>query len=253
MVPRKRNPALRKSQDALWAEFQKLLELIRPPVDVLLVLGDAIEGPQRSFRGIELIEPDLMGQCEMAVAALAKFEAHSVYMVRGSPYHVGEAEEFEDLIAEKLQAEIANEMILTIEGVRFHLAHFVQRSTVPHGRATPLAREWVVNVLMGERGAVQRVDVLLRGHVHYYTFVGGSEWLAMSAPALSFGGGKIRRRSRGLTDFGLILFEIEKGEYHWKAWAKPVMTKTDLLVRTFRRHERKGSPPPSPSPSRLDG
>ncbi|MEM3554254.1 MAG: hypothetical protein QXU79_00315 [Candidatus Micrarchaeaceae archaeon] len=230
---------LHRAQNDMWRRYSELVEhVVRPPVDVLFTLGDLVEGPQSAFRGVELVEPDVLGQCEMAAQVLRMMEARTVYMVRGSLYHVGEAEEFEDVIAKELGADIANEMLVRVDKVTFHLEHFVGRSSIVHGRATPLARDWLVNVLLASHGAMERAQVILRGHVHYHAYVGGTGWLAMAVPALCYGGGKIRRRVKGMAEFGLVVFEVDGGEFRWVAEATPVVHEC-AVVREVRPREAK--------------
>lgn len=220
---RKRNPAVAKIQRAIWDEFTQLVEAVKPPVDVLFALGDLIEGQQEKIRGVELLAPDRDEQTEMAVEAIKVFEPREIIMVRGSPYHVGMEEEWEDMVAKAVGAEIFDEVAVQYGGVVFDLAHYVGRSIVPYGRATPVAREWVMNRLLATYGQESKADVILRGHVHYAVFVGGADWLAMTVPALGVCGGKIRRQRRGWVEFGLVIFDVEGGEYQWRLIARPVV------------------------------
>ena len=56
--------------------------------DVLLFLGDAIEGQNRKQFGLGTWTSDLWTQCDHAAALLEMWGAREVYMVRGSGYHV---------------------------------------------------------------------------------------------------------------------------------------------------------------------
>lgn len=219
----------KKAQKKLWEFFTTALDdLVKPPVDVALILGDTVEGPQEKYRGIELLVPSVHDQCLIAAEVIKMLEAKMVYMVRGSPYHSGMAEEYEDLVAKEVGAKIADEMLVKVGDVWFHLKHFTGRSSIPHGKATPLARDWLIQVLVAARSQNPSANVLLRGHVHYYAFTGGVDWLAMSVPALCLSSSKTSRRTRGGTEVGLVVFEVEGGDWRWEARVAPVTEQCEM-------------------------
>ena len=82
----------------------------------------------------------------------------------------------------------------------------------------PLVKR-LVNGLWAARGEYPLADVIIRSHVHYHNFCGGSDWLAMTTPALQGYGSKYgARRCTGLVDVGMVHFDIwSKERWEWKA------------------------------------
>jgi len=234
-VSPKRDKALRSVQEELFRRYEETVIKVGTPVDAVFGLGDFIAGEERADRGVELIEPDQAEQCNMAVDLLRKWQAKQYFLVRGSPYHGGQREEWEDKIAEELDAPIANELYVEAGGLTFNLRHTVGRTSIPHGVGTPLAREWLVRTLMAARNEVPKADILLRGHTHYYAYVGGPDWMVMNLPALCAGSGKLARRAHGWTNFGLVVFEVEGGEYAWRAYVAAIKSPHAKRLRIERK------------------
>ena len=188
-------------------------------VDILIVNGDAIDGRGEASGGTELIYPDRNDQVEMAVAAIKHIGAGKILMSYGTPYHTGKFEDWEDQIAREVKAEkIGGEDSIDINGTIFNYRHHVGRSSVPHGRHTAVSREKLWNTLWAERGEYPRADIIIRSHVHYFNYAGGSDWLAMTTPALQGYGSKYgNRKVTGTVDIGMVVFNVAKnGDYAWK-------------------------------------
>ena len=141
------------------------------------------------------------------------------FLSHNTPYHVGKLDDYEDLLAEHLGATIKDHPFFTIGGVTFDAKHKVGSSSVPYSRGTSIARDRLWNVLWAERGEQPKADVILRSHVHYHSYVGGPGWVAMTTPALQAAGTKYGGRAcSGTVDWGVIVFEVEDGEFDWKAY-----------------------------------
>jgi len=72
-------------------------------------------------------------------------------MVRGTAYHTGSCEDWEDMIARAVGAKIADRMWVRVNGVVFDLRHHIGSSLLPHTRGIPLSRERLLNSLWSER------------------------------------------------------------------------------------------------------
>ena len=214
---------LRVWQQRLWRAFARTLEQVRPPVDVLFCLGDLVEGPQASWRGAELVTTSLVEQCEIAAAVIRMFEARHIYIARGTPIHVGEDENWENVIARAVGAEAAPVINVDVSRVRFNLRHRASRSTVLHGAGTPLARSWLNEAWAEIRRGGRAPAVALRGHTHRFAYIGMREWLAMSLPALGLGGGRLSQIYEGDLDWGVVLWHVDGGEYQWRALVQPTV------------------------------
>jgi hypothetical protein len=167
----------------------------------------------------------------MAVDAVAASKAKKVIIVAGTAYHVGQGEDFEELIAESAKAEaFSGQEFVEVDGVIFHFKHHVGSSSIPHGRHTPVARDAVWNALWAEQGRQPRARVICRSHVHYFSHCGGSNWDGFTTPALQAANTYYGRRCSGLVDFGFLVFKCHKGGFTWEArLLKPAAERAHLL------------------------
>lgn len=214
------NTEIGKIQRELWIWWETSLQSFGP-FDAALWLGDLIDGSGRRSGGTECITTDRLEQCQIAascIKAVPMCEGGKHVTVKGTPYHVGDEEDFEDVVASLVgNMTIGGHEWAEVNGVVFDLKHKTGGSQVPHGRHTAIARERLWNVLWSERDYAPRADIILRGHVHYHNFCGGSDWLAMTMPALQGPGSKYGvRQCSGTIDVGFITFDIdEEGSYAW--------------------------------------
>jgi hypothetical protein len=201
----------------LWKYFAEKIEELQP-IDVLIYNGDAIDGKGAKSGSTELLTADRTEQVDMAAASILFCKATEVYMSYGTSYHAGAQEDWENEVAKGAGAvKIGSHDYLDVNGLVFSYRHFISKSSIPHGRATPLARERLWNVLWSEWGEYPKADVLLRSHVHYFAYTGGFGWLGVITPALQGRGTKYGARvCSGTVDFGLIHFDVtSKEDWEW--------------------------------------
>lgn len=214
-------------------DFYESNAIKRGPFDVVIANADLIDGKGERSDGVELIEPDRLEQVKMAEMALRVLlhDKTDLIMTYGTPYHTGTGEDFESVIANNLNAKsIGNIAHVEIEGVIFEAKHHVGGSQVPHTRHTAVARERLWNVLWNEAGISPKANVILRSHVHYFTYCGGSDWVAMTTPALQGLGSRFgARRMSGVVDFGFITFTVEDGKFEWE----PILAKVEAQKSTL--------------------
>lgn len=200
-----------------YSLYKATIESLKP-IDILLVNGDTIDGRGEKSGGTELLRSDRNVQVAMAAAIINDCQADKIVMSYGTPYHTGDAEDYEDQLADKVKAlEINGHGFLDIDGLIIDYKHKVGSSSVPYGRYTQIAKEKVWNSLWAEFDEVPNSDVTIRSHVHYFGYAGRYGWLGVTTPALQGHGTKYgERQMSGTTDWGLIHFDIEaKGEYTW--------------------------------------
>lgn len=213
-----------KVQRALWGAYVDMLKDVGR-VDCLVVNGDAIDGRGKKSGGTEQIEPDRLEQVSMAEHCIRAAKTKQVRLTYGTGYHVSEdGEDIESVLAKNIgAADIGSHTWLDAEGVVIDCRHHCGSSGIPHGRGTAAARERLWNVLWSDKGQCPRARVIVRSHVHYHSFVGGADWVAMTTPALQGLGSKYgARRCSGTVDFGMILIHCEKGNYSWQAHTRNV-------------------------------
>jgi len=202
----------------MWDKFSKAVYDLRP-IDILVTNGDLIDGRGERQGSLELIVLDRVLQSQMAVQIIQHVQAEKLFMTRGTDYHTGKEENWEDIVSNDLKAErIGDVLNLDVNGLLFNFRHHIGGSQTPLGRTTPLARESAWNALWHVRQDFPLADVIVRSHVHYASYAGGPGWLAMTTPALQGYGTRYgERRLSGLIDFGITWFDVaSKEDFQWK-------------------------------------
>ncbi len=201
----------RKNQEEMWYAYKKI---VTPGVDVLFVLGDAIDGTgQKHNWQNELITSDRIEQIEIATRVINEWKAKKVIMVYGTPTHTGETEDWEKLIQERIpNSYIASSIFCKIEGLKFHAKHHAASSSSPQGINTALTREVVWNLIRQDTQDEPRADILLRGHTHRFTYIDSFGKIGISCPALQLPLGKSSRLFGGWTDWGCLTMAVHNKE-----------------------------------------
>jgi predicted phosphodiesterase len=205
--------ALNRQQKKLLREWERLASEFSP-ADVIILLGDLIDGPQTRERLGTLKLQNVAHQVDAFVQLFkGTWRWRRLYVVRGTSYHVEvQGVHAEELIARALGAEKVDSgkfsdyvLNLRIHDKILNCAHHVGFSRVPHLRATPVLRELVLN-----NGA----DIIARGHVHYYLEVRAGERIAFTCPSWQLPAPfQLRRGTFGLpTEVGIVVAEIEEGK-----------------------------------------
>jgi hypothetical protein len=199
------------------------------PIDILVVNGDAVEGKGKKSGGNELIHPDRFKQAKIAAEAIQFCDAKTIRLIRGTPYHTGSNEDFENAVRLELQLPenaIEDHAWFDINGVIFSIRHFVGSSTIPHGRFTPLARAKLWNTIWhAEHDLQPDARFIIRSHVHYC--VGcyeGDRWEAFTTPALQAAATKYGAlRCEGLVHWGFVYMDIfDDGSVKREFCIKPI-------------------------------
>ena len=216
----------------IWRWFKRTVNKLSP-IDILIVNGDAVDGKGPASGGTEQLYMDRNDQVEMAVAVIRTIDAKKIVMSYGTGYHTGKLEDWEDAIAREVGAEkIGGEDTIDVNGLLINYRHHVGRSTIPHGRFTPIAKEMLWNMLWAERGEYPLADVLIRSHVHYFTHCGDGDWLAVTTPALQGYGTKLGgRRMTGTVDIGVFILDVfSKEKYTWRSKRLKLRVKEPLSM-----------------------
>ena len=196
-------------QIELWEEYKKIIKYLQP-IDVLMVNGDCIDGRGERSGGTELITTNRQEQVNMAATCINLCDAKKVVLTRGTPYHVGSQEDWEDELADKVNAfKVGDHEFYEVNGVTFDVKHHIGSSTIPHGRHTAMARDAMWNAIWAEYEMQPKGQIILRSHVHYYSRSGGVDWEGFTLPALQGMGSKYGAKiCSGLIHWGLIWFDV---------------------------------------------
>ena len=216
----KRREKWAELQSACWKWFCAEASKLRP-IHLLILMGDMIDGAGSRTGGTELIVTDRNAQVDMALKWIRWLKPKNTIMVHGTPYHAGDVEDMEDIIAGQLECKIGDHEWPEVNGVVFDCKHFLPGSSIPHGKGTALLREDLWNALWHEFDEQPRADILVRAHVHWYLGLDGVRrgrpWRATTIPALQGMGTKFgARRMSQHVDFGFVHVDVtDKGDWTW--------------------------------------
>lgn len=206
-----------ESQRLHWQYFKDNVDALAP-FDAALWNGDLIDGKGRRSGGTEQIATDRNEQADMAAECIDVVGAPVNIITYGTPYHTGEDEDWEDTVADRVNAnKIGGHEWVEINGVVFDLKHKVGSSGIPHGRATAVKRSRLWANEWARRGEFPSSNILIRSHVHYFDANLNADELNITTPALQGPGTKYGvRQCEGTVDFGFLFFDIHKdGSYSW--------------------------------------
>jgi hypothetical protein len=169
-------------QTEAWGWFTSACERLKP--DTVVGVGDMIDGKGKRSGGTEQVSGSWRCQTKMAVELIEATGAKRVILVYGTPYHTGEEDDYEDLIVDKLTdrgmfATISGHEFIKVHNITFDVKHKIGASSIPHGRSTALMKSKLWNSMWAERNQQPNCDVLIRGHVHYFDYVGNSLYGSM--------------------------------------------------------------------------
>jgi hypothetical protein len=177
------------------------------PYDGGLFVGDLIEGSGTRSGGSELITTDRIEQCKIAVDCLKVIpfkKGAKKYIQRGTPYHVGVCEEFEDIIAKEIKADkIENHGYYSCEKAVISAKHHIGSAYSPLSDGTPLLREYTWAQKWALDYGFPLPTVIIRAHVHNFTVMQKLSCLMFTLPALQGLGSKFGSKLCSRTvDFG---------------------------------------------------
>ena len=192
-----------------WQWFSQTIRRLQP-INIAIGNGDLIDGRQEKNGGNELLNCDRHIQVKMAARIVNLLEADKVYLSTGTPYHTGKLEGWENMVAEKSNAEIANIIKIDVNGCKINARHKTGRSSVPHGKYTQLALQSLWEDLKVVGTDEGKVNILIRSHVHYTSAItSGNNRLALTTPALQGATDYGEKECTGIVDFGITFIDID--------------------------------------------
>lgn len=197
---------------ALWKWFSAEAKALGH-VDGLVGLGDLVEGKGRKNAGADNLTSNMVTQTKMAAKCIEQFDAEKRMFIRGTPYHVGEEDQWEDVIADFLDDPITDKAYASMYGHTFYLRHKIGKSGAPAGWATAPAKELTWNVLNSVTQLTPDIDVCMYAHIHEYTVLHKWGRTAVTSPALqlpntSFGA----KNMNGNYDVGFLHIDFYENE-----------------------------------------
>lgn len=205
--PRYKALAAFQRESYLW--FYNQIERLKP-FHSAFYNGDLIDGRGERSGGSELTTTDRSIQADIAVSIIRQVNASHNYITYGTPYHTGNSEDYELLIAKDVDATIASELNVNINNVIFNVKHKVGGSGTPYGNATPLLKAQLWQKLWADKEERQSANYVVRSHMHRYVKleIAGDKH-AMVLPALQGAMSKYgQRQCEGNVDFGFGYVDI---------------------------------------------
>lgn len=205
-------------QRKAWEFFEKGIKQFAP-YDTIFCNGDLIDGAGEANKGVELITSDRLKQSDMAINVLKKVLLISnsppkMFFTRGTPYHTGKGEDYENVIAKEFwdggKKNIDETLLVDIGGVIFDLKHKISGSSNAAYRVGAPAK-LIVNAMLEENYQDRpKADCFIRSHVHYHTIVGLMDRVALTTPGLQINSSFGQRQCSGIIDFGFVVIDVDK-------------------------------------------
>jgi hypothetical protein len=207
-------PKLASLQSEAWTWYVKNVTR-HGPYDMVVCNGDAIDGRGERSGGTELISADRYDQCTIAETCIkrAMTKGTKLLMTYGTPYHTGDQEDWEGLIATDLNAiKIGAHEWLEYGGLVFDFKHHIGGSATPYTRGNSVSKDSLWNRLWAEAGLQPKSDILVRSHVHHRVCIDDPDLgLRLTTAALQTMGSKYgARRCSGTVHFGFEVFDIDR-------------------------------------------
>lgn len=216
-------------QEQFWNWYMYEVKQIGK-VDFLVHNAETIDGPGgKDTMGLWTTDVDEQAEC--AAAVIDVWDAKKRYMTRGSKYHSAGVTKYDDMVANKVEAYIDDEIRLNVSGKRFQFRHVAPRSNTTYGQPSQVYKEVVRESVQALHDEYDAADVVVRSHNHYHFEVHSSKKIAYATPALELPRVKgVKRGSAypiGLMtqyyDMGLTYIEVtDSGEVFFRPRFFPV-------------------------------
>ena len=193
-----------------WCVVRDMVQ--KKNIDVLCLNGEPIDGSNKKTNASGTWTSSIQKQLDDAERLIKMYKWQEIVMTRGSRYHVSVDNNFhEEVLAQRLQAypysglfqkatnskqesknvgTIAPQytdfyLLFKLGGKRFNVCHHVGYNRTELYRTTALARETAVMEFAAGKWFPkgERIDILVRSHVHYYVQIRFSERIAFTTPA----------------------------------------------------------------------
>jgi hypothetical protein len=214
----------RKVQERCWRFWVDSLAVIGKP-DIIVLLGDLIDGTAHRNGGRELISASMKTQQEMAVKMLASIGKPRIGAIGayGTGYHTGKEYDFEDAVAASIGAKLHNVAQFRVNGHLFQARHKTATTDNPCGGDIALRKQMVSAVQWAHENGGEIPDTIVRAHAHTWRTVGGAKMEGVSLPGLQawtiYGG----RECSGIVHYGVAWCDVtDNGETTWQKGLLPL-------------------------------
>jgi len=165
-----------------WVKYAEKLS----PVDIMILIGDLVEGPQNKEKLGTLTLQNVQHQAMAFIELMKYWKWNKLYVIRGTEYHTEvPGVNVEEWIAQMLNAVPSSKWSEQRRSVkdlnlnvkfkqgknmktikRIHFGHTVGVSIIPNYEFTPIVREaWLAKMYDELYG---KYDIIVRGHLHRF-------------------------------------------------------------------------------------
>lgn len=195
----------------LYDKWKEMIKYVGP-IDVLVVNGDSVEGPNVKDDGFGLITSDVHEQCKMVVELLRPFKDAQFIFTNGSKYHVGTNMNGDRIACMLLDGEwFGMQGTIDVEGVKINVRHSINYSSQPNSRATAQRGEQTIAAMQDED-----IDIFIRSHTHKFVYSGNERYLHITTPCWKGVDDFITKKSIEKTDCGWILITVDGSDFTWE-------------------------------------
>jgi len=180
---------LNVGQQYLWHCWTDMLDKLPERIDLLIINGDAVDGPNKAEAGRGVNEPDPLWQAKHA-AKMLKYQlvdkSAQIVMTTGSKYHVGYGNETEIHLASLLNVDPPETWIHKEHEGKFYLDIAHRQSFGKRSRTASLETEigYLLERKARARELLPEQTILIRSHTHSgYRSVDEQGILAITTPS----------------------------------------------------------------------
>jgi hypothetical protein len=161
---------------------------------------------------------DRDAQVGIAEAVLKTFRTKEFRLTYGTPYHTGEAEDWEKVLADRLGAKIETEIHADVNGLICCIKHHISNSSSPVSAATALKGAQLRQMLWSAHEQQPLANLIIRSHIHRCVAVldPALNFQCWTTPALQGLGGRFgTRQCDGLpVHFGFLEIDVSN-QHDW--------------------------------------
>lgn len=219
-------------QKKIFSEWKKMCHDVGK-VDVLVLMGDMVDGTGKNSKGKDMWTTDIDKQIECAKELVDMIEYDKSAIVYGSPYHVEENLNADQMFAKKINATWHdNELVLKPKNDSglIHIAHNISPSSSAFQyRTSGIAKELMMAVI--HENVLGKIKAIVRAHAHFYVHVEFSSNMGWVNPCWETRTPYMIRKGLGLIPkLGYVVLEVEGGR--WSKYAY-LFDMPPMEVKTF--------------------
>lgn len=195
----------------LFDYYCKMLKTVGD-VDIVILNGDLIEGPNKKNSGLGVWSTDIHTQAQCAAILIDMIRCKKIYCSQGSSYHTGNPTG-DKIVCELVGGEwIGDWQFFELNNsLTFHVRHHGDFSTVPYSRCTGQRKEAMI-----AQAQNTNIDIYIRSHTHHFNYSGNGNDLSIAVPCWKGVDEFIGKNSVEQPDNGYVMIYVDGPKYTWE-------------------------------------